>query len=109
MSAAVSAPDDRDSAAATPISALKPLLDAVGLVMAYRRSPECTRAAMSAHVTLGLPIQPNARALLSLIPSTTGDNMMRSCAFTRFRPASLRIRYFAWENHTASNCSPALS
>jgi hypothetical protein len=106
MSETVSALPLPENAAATPTSAVKPLFDADGSVMANRNWPDFAATAMSFHVTLALPAQPSFCAVLCLTPRTTGESMIGCCPRTlRFEPWS-RFRYFELANQARSELSP---
>jgi hypothetical protein len=65
-----------ERADATPIRAVRPLLDAAGFVIAKRNEPSAAFAWMSFQVTDVLLVQPNRSATLFFTPMMTGLSMI---------------------------------
>ena len=105
-SASVSASGFAASAAAMPISAVKPVLLLVGLAMPKVKRPLLAASAMSFHVGSVLS-QPSSAAFEAFTPRITGDSMILSCAWIRGLSAGFIARYLPWLTQTASKASPA--
>ena len=103
------ASEEPDSALATPISAVKPLLDAAGLVIAKWNEPSAAWLWMSFQVTFGLSSQPKRCATDCFTPRMTGLSMI-FCWSTILEPApGSSDRYLPWLNHAASLASVPLA
>src|SRR5260370_39590708 len=82
------------------------LLEDLGFFIAYSNAPDFDWAAMSAHVTLVLPLQPSRWAELCFTPSTIGDSMIFVCVTIRPDVPCRSVRYLPDENHARCDLSP---